>query len=113
MSIDTPPTASYLCSRLNNDEDDGGGDDGDDAVDDGDDAGYNQKDENDEQSPRDRTCVNFLGGQESAFLWQYYVATHMLATLCSNTMYQPFVPKQYYVAVATVSWGTWLHYVAS
>ena len=36
MSIDTPPTASYLCSRLNNDEDDGGGDDGDDAVDDGD-----------------------------------------------------------------------------
>ena len=39
MSIDTPPTASYLCSRLNNDEDDGGGDDGDDG-------GDNQKDEN-------------------------------------------------------------------
>ena len=39
MSIDTPPTASYLCSRLNNDEDDGGGDDGDDG-------GDNKKDEN-------------------------------------------------------------------
>ena len=95
MSIDTPPTASYLCSRLNNDEDDGGGDDG---GDDGEDGGYNQKDENDEQSPRDRTCVNFLGGQESAFLWQYYVATHLLATLCSYTLHQPFVAKQYYVA---------------
>ena len=43
MSIDTPPTASYLCSRLNNDEDGNGGGDG---GDDGDDGGDNKKDEN-------------------------------------------------------------------